>query len=197
LAAAVTVAACHAGGSEGGKGPQSASTTTDGSPTTAVSSTGSTGTGFVSDTYAYSVSSPAWFGVQANARWDGAGAPSFTDPTVDRLASKSDDRTAFVYATPTRLSLEEFARQARATGKEVRQCPTRLDATKTTTIDGERAIVDETHCPYPAGAFVLTAYAIHDRTAYVFFTFAAKPSEMSMRRQFAAFLQDVSFSTSP
>ena len=149
---------------------------------------------FVSETYGYSVESVDWYGLQANERWDGTGSPSFTDPVVDRLASERGDHTAFVYAAPTTLPLDEWTRQARARGRNVRQCPTTLDATNNTVIGGEPAILDQTHCPPgPKGAYVLVAYAIHGGRGYVFFTFDTRTPERSTRRGFTAFLRKVAF----
>jgi hypothetical protein len=150
--------------------------------------------GFVSHTYGYSVHSPAWLGVEATQAWDGTGSPSFSDPVVDHLTS-SDYNDAFVDAAPTPLSLTEFARRQRSVGKDVRQCPDKLEATRQIRISGEKALLDETHCPYPNGAFVLSAYTIHQGKGYVFFTFDANAPEAEMRHWFDALLQVVAFDT--
>jgi len=191
----VALAICSGcGGSSDDSSPAQVSGTSASSPDSATTPPESAlaDTGFVSHTYGYSVDSAAWLGVEATEAWDGSGSPSFSDPVVDHLSS-TDYNDAFVDATPTTLSLTQFARRQRAAGKDIRQCPAKLEATHSITISGEKAILDETHCPYPNGAFVLSAYTIHQAMGYVFFTFDANTPEADMRHWFSALLKDVAF----
>jgi hypothetical protein len=141
---------------------------------------------FVSDLYGYSVDS--WTGTPAQEAWDGTGSPGDGDPTVDSLVGPEGQR-AIAYAGPTKLTLKKFVAKARKTNAEQRACPAKPEKTETTTIGGERAILDELHC----GVFAISADAVHKGQVYVFFTYDQPGKEAEMREWFGSLLQAVSF----
>ena len=71
--------------------------------------------------------------------------------------------------------------------------PGRAGGDRPTTISGEPAILDEIHCPDPAGVFALSSTVIHAGMVYAFFTFDQPGKEAEMRIWFASLLQTISF----
>jgi hypothetical protein len=136
--------------------------------------------------YGYSVDS--WSGLSAHKAWDGTGSPGDGDPAVDSLTGPQS-QTAFAYAGPTKATLKKFVARARRTNAKLRACPAKPEKTEPTTIDGERAIVDELHC----GVFALNATAIHDGQVYVFVAYDQPGREAEMRKWFRTFVKAVSF----
>jgi hypothetical protein len=194
LIGSLMLAACGGGNST----PSSSSeTTSDSTPSpTATTTTTEAATGrFVSTYYGYTVKSPGWSGTSASTAWNGTALPSGdTDPAVDTLAGPDLQRT-LAYAGPVSSSLEKFAATSRAENAELHQCPKTPEATRRTTIDGERAIVEELYCPDESGVFTLTASVIHAGQVYVFCTFDQPGKEARMRHWFDSLLQGVSFTT--
>jgi hypothetical protein len=178
-AAVGVLAAC--GGNEA---TDSTSTSSAAAPPTPTTTTAQQS--FVSDLYRYSVDS--WTGTSAQTAWDGTGSPGDGDPTVDSLSGPELQR-AFAFAGPTKATLKQFVAKGRKTNAQLRGCPEKPEKTESTTIDGERAIIDELHC----GVFALSASTIHDGQVYVFFTYDQPGKEAEMRDWFGSLLQAVSF----
>ena len=176
LAAAGVVAACS---DDSSSSAVTTTTATSSALTTATTTaTPSNGGVFVSTTYGYTIRSPLWSGLGANASWDGTGSPGSADPTVDRLYTP-DNRLVFAYGGPTDASLPEFVADSRSTAAAARDCPVKPEATRRVTISGEPGVVDETHCN---GVFALSAFVVHAGRAVVFFTFDQPGHEAAMRR---------------
>jgi hypothetical protein len=179
-AAVGTLAAC--GGNDATSSTRSTTTSAAAAPPTTTAALQS----FVSDLYGYSVDS--WTGTSAQEAWDGSGSPGDGDPTVDQL-SGPDFQRAFAYAAPTNAKLESLVAKARRMNADLRGCPKKPEKTESTTIGGERAILDEVHC----GVFALSATTVHDGKVYVFFTYDQPGKEAEMRDWFRSLVKDVSF----
>jgi hypothetical protein len=182
LASLGVLAAC--GGDESPAGPTTASSTV----ATSASATSPADDLFVSTTYRYTITSPAWRGLQASQAWDGTGSPGSADPTVDRLYA-DDNQNVYAYGGVTKASLDKFVSTSRSTGADLRGCRVKPEATTPITISGEAAVLDETHCN---GVFALTAYLVSAGRAYVFFTFDRPGHEAATRRWFASLMRNVS-----
>ena len=189
---AAMLAACGNGSSA--EGP-SQPTTAGGSPTPSTPTEPTTTTPpagpFVSTLYGYSVAAPGWTGKPAATPWDGMGSPGNGDATVDLLFGPFGRQVA-AFGEPTGTTLTKFVAALRKTNVTAHQCPLKAEATHTIAIDGNRAILDEEHCPPGDGVFALTAYLVHAGRAFVLFTFSAPGHEASMRAWFRAFLRYVS-----
>jgi hypothetical protein len=178
------LAAC--GGSPSPAATQSASTT----PVTTAPAEP-----FVSAHYGYTVTSTDWTGTDATKAWDGAGAPGDGSPTVDTLEGPEGVR-AWAMAAPTEATLQEYVDEYRKANSKAHQCPMKPEKTEPTTIGGEPAILDETHCPTQVGAFSITATVIHDGTASTFFTYTTvqgSEAEAFTRNWFEGLLPLISF----
>jgi hypothetical protein len=143
---------------------------------------------YQSELYGFSLTSTDWTGTGAATAWDGTGSPGDGDPTVDVLVGPESFR-AFAYGNSTSATLREFADASRATNATVHPCPEKPASTKKTTIDGVPALVDTMDC----GVFVMTAYAVHDGRANVFFTYDQLDREAVVRAGFGSLLELVSF----
>lgn len=193
LLGAVVLGAC------GGSNSPSSSTSTTTPPTTALTSQPATSSvapagPFTSAIYKYAVSSKAWTGSPASSAWDGTGSPGDGDPTVDILDGPEGQR-AFVYGKPTTSTLPRVVARSRAVGAKIRPDCVKPEATRTTTIDGEPAIVDEIHCPAKTGVFALNAFVIHDGREYVIFTYDQPGDEAGMRAWFGDLLAQLNLGT--
>ena len=149
---------------------------------------------FRSALYGYVVTSLDWTGRSATIAWDGTGSPGDLDPTVDALIGPQG-HPVWAMAASTTATLDESVASARAAAHASTDhpCPAEPEATRPTTVSGEPAIVDEIHCPDPAGVFALSAYVIHAGQAYTFFTFDQPGKESEMRAWFGSLLQTISF----
>jgi hypothetical protein len=191
FAAAGVVSACSDDGSAVPTTTATSSALTTATTTTATTTTATTSDGavFVSTTYGYTIRSPLWSGLGANASWDGSGSPGSADPTVDRLFT-ADNRVAFAYGGPTDASLPAFVADSRSAAAAARGCPVEPEATRRVTISGEPGVIDETHCN---GVFALSAFVVHAGRALVFFTFDQPGHEAGMRRWFGSLVSQVAF----
>jgi hypothetical protein len=176
------LAAC---GGDDSASPPSSETTTTAATTTAPPAPKR----FESKLYHYAVKSPDWIGTSAQTAWDGKGSPGDGDPTVDYLIGPSSHRV-FAYGEPTKAPLQSFVSAARKANASLRQCRVKPEKTGTTTIGGEPATLDETHCN---GVFALSAYVNHAGRIDVFFTYDQPGKEAAMRVWFRSLLQSVSF----
>jgi hypothetical protein len=150
---------------------------------------------FVSAHYDYTVTSTEWTGTDATRAWDGAGAPGDGSPTVDTLEGPDGVR-AWALAVPTEATLQEYVDEFRKANSKVHMCPLKPEKTKPTTIGGEPAILEETHCPAQVGVFSITATVIHNGTASTFFTYTLVPgseAETFTRSWFEGLLPLISF----
>jgi hypothetical protein len=146
----------------------------------------------VSSQYGYTVE-PEWSGTNATVLWDGTGSPGDGDPVVDTLTGP-DGQRAFAFAEPSDAELEEYAAAFRATNATVHPCPRKPEATRSTTIGGAPAILDEMHCPASSGPFTMIAFVLHNGHANVFFTYSIAPgSEAFTRGWFEPLLGGISF----
>ena len=189
LLALLTAAVGVLAGCGGNRGTGSTTTSAAASPATTAETTTTATTAeesFASDLYGYSVDS--WTGTSAQTAWDGTGSPGDGDPTVDSLSGPELQR-AFAFAGPTKVTLKQYVAKGRKTNAQLRGCPEKPERTESTTIDGERAIIDELHC----GVFALSATAIHDGQVYVFFTYDQPGKEAEMRDWFRSLIKEVSF----
>jgi hypothetical protein len=173
------------GGDDSASPPSSVATTTAATTTTAPPAPKR----FESKLYHYAVKSPDWIGTSAQTAWDGTGSPGDGDPTVDYLIGPSSHRV-FAYGEPAKTTLKGFVAASRKANAKLRQCRVEPEKTGTTTIGGEPAILDETHCN---GVFALTASVIHAGRADVFFTYDQPGKEAAMRTWFRSLLKSVSF----
>jgi len=166
------------------------------SNSTGVSPTGSSQEAFASSHYGYSITSTDWKGAQATTAWDGTGSPGDTDPSVDTLVS-AKGQIAWAYGEPTTDTLQKFTATLRKVDATVHPCPVKPETTDTISVGGERAILDDEHCPPGNGAYVILAYVVNSGHGYVFFTFSTPPdTETFTRRWFTSLLKDVSFDKS-
>jgi hypothetical protein len=148
---------------------------------------------FVSTHYGYTVTSADWTGTDATEAWDGTGAVGDGDPTVDTLEGPEGVR-AFAVAEPTAATLEEYVAASRKANAKVHPCPVRPEKTGSTTVGGELATLDETHCPARVGPYAISAIVIHAGSAYSFFTYSTVPgSEAFTRNWFGSLLKFISF----
>ena len=193
-------------GACGGGGPASTTAATTGPSTSSGATTsGATTTGgatapptpaaepFVSTNYGYTITSPEWTGTDATEVWDGTGAPGDGDPFVDTLVGPEGVR-AFALAEPTDATLEEYVAASRKANAKVHPCPAKPENTSQTTVGGEPATLDETHCPAKVGPYAISAIVVHAGTAYSFFTYSTAPgSEGFTRGWFTDLLPLISF----
>ena len=192
---AVVLAAC---GSSSSTSKPSSVTVTTVVPTTSAATTPSTTVApngpYRSALYGYVVTSLDWTGRSATIAWDGTGSPGDEDPTVDALLGPQG-HAVYAMAAPTTATLDEAVASARAAAHAslYHPCPAAPEATRPTTISGEPAILDEIHCPDPAGVFALSSTVIHAGMVYAFFTFDQPGKEAEMRIWFASLLQTISF----
>lgn len=192
---AVALAAC---GSSSSTSEPSSVTVTTVVPTTFATTTPSTTVApngpYRSALYGYVVTSLDWTGRSATIAWDGTGSPGDGDPTVDALIGPQG-HPVYGMAAPTTATLDEAVASARAAAhaSPYHPCPAAPEVTRPTTISGEPAILDEIHCPDPAGVFALSATVIHAGMVYAFFTFDQPGKEAEMRIWFASLLQTISF----
>ena len=176
-----------------GAGACSGASNSTGVSPTGVSPTASSQEAFVSSHYGYSITSTDWKGTQATTAWDGTGAPGDTDPSVDTLVGPKG-QLAWAFGEPTTASLQKFTAASRKVDATVHPCPVKPETTDTISVGGERAILDDEHCPPGNGAYVILAYVVHSGHGYVFFTFSTPPdTETFTRRWFTSLLKDVSF----
>ena len=84
-----------------------------------------------------------------------------------------EGRQSYVLAASTTLTLDAYASASRAAAHTSTDhpCPAAPEASATTTVAGEPAILDEIHCPDATGVFALSAYFVHSGRAYTVFTF--------------------------
>jgi hypothetical protein len=143
---------------------------------------------YQSELYGFTLTSTEWTGTGASTAWDGTGSPGDLDPTVDALVGPESFR-AFAYGLSTSVTLREFADASRAANAKVHPCPEKPASTKKTTIDGVPALVDTMDC----GVFAMTAYAVHDGRATVFFAYDQLDKEAVVRAGFGSLLELVSF----
>ena len=185
----ISVAALAACGSDSSTSNTSAVSVPATTPTT----TGPA-TPFHSDVYGYTVDSLDWQGRPATQAWDGTGSPGNGDPTVDTL-NGPEGRQAYVLAAPTTATLDEYAAASRAAAHASTDhpCPAAPEATSSTTVAGEAAILDEIHCPDAAGVFALSVYVVHSGLAYTVFTFDQPGNEAAMRTWFSELLNTIAF----
>ena len=174
-----------------GAGACSGASNSTGVSPTGVSPTASSQEAFVSSHYGYSITSTDWKGTQANIAWDGTGAPGDTDPSVDTLVG-AKGQIAWAYGEPTTDTLEKFTATLRKVDATVHPCPVKPETTDTISVGGERAILDDEHCPPGNGAYVILAYVVHSGHGYVFFTFSTLGDTFT-RHWFTSLLKDVSF----
>jgi hypothetical protein len=144
---------------------------------------------FESKLYHYAVKPPDWIGTSAQTPWDGTGSPGDGDPTVDYLIGP-DSHRVFAFGEPTKTTLKKFVAASRKANAALRQCRVKPEKTGTTTIGGEPAILDETHCN---GVFALNASVIHAGRVVVFFTYDQPGKEAAMRVWFRSLFKFVSF----
>jgi hypothetical protein len=134
-----------------------------------------------------------WTGTNATAVWDGTGSPGDGDPVVDTMEGPEGQR-AFAFGEPWDATLQEFVTASRAANATAHPCPRKPETTRSTTIGGEPAVLDEMHCPVPGGPFTMTAFVVHDGHVNVFFTYSVAPgSEAFTRAWFEPFLMGISF----
>ena len=176
-----------------GAGACSGASNSTGVSPTGVSPTGSSQEAFVSSHYGYSITSTDWKGTQADTAWDGTGAPGDTDPSVDTLVGPKG-QIAWAFGEPTTDTLQKFTATLRKVDATVHPCPVKPETTDAISVGGERAILDDEHCPPGNGAYVIMAYVVHSGHGYVFFTFSTPPpTDTFTRRWFTSLLKDVSF----
>jgi hypothetical protein len=151
-------------------------------------------TPFHSDLYGYTVDSPDWHGRPATEAWGGLDSSGNLDTTADTLLGP-DGRQAYVLATPTTMTVDEWAAASRAAAhaNTAYPCPAGPSATAPTTVGGEPAILDEIYCPDATGDFALTAYLVHSGHAYDVLTFDEPGHEAAMRTWFGELLNTIAF----
>jgi hypothetical protein len=155
--------------SSGATTPATTGPTTSSSGTTSPT-TAPPGEPFVSSHYGYTVASSDWTGTDAAKAWDGTGAPGDGDPFVDTLQGPEGVR-AFAVAEPTDATLEEYVAASRKANSKGHPCPLEPEKTRSTTVGGEPATLDETHCPARVGPYAINVIVIHDGIAHSFFTY--------------------------
>jgi hypothetical protein len=172
-------------------GPTTSDPTTTGSATTPPTS--APAEQFVSTNYGYTITSTEWTGTDATEVWDGTGAPGDGDPFVDTLMGPEGVR-AFALAEPTDATLAEYVAASRKANAKGHPCPPKPEKSHQTTVGGEPATVDETHCPADVGPYAINAIVFHAGTAYSFFTYSTVPgSEAFTRNWFQDLLPLISF----
>jgi hypothetical protein len=148
---------------------------------------------FVSSHYGYTVTSTDWTGTDATETWDGTGAPGDGDPFVDTLEGPEGVR-AFAVAEPTDATLEEYVAASRKANAEGHPCPPKPEATRSITVGGDPATLDEIHCPARVGPFAISVVVIHDGIAHSFFTYTTvSGAEAFTRNWFEGLLPLISF----
>jgi hypothetical protein len=146
---------------------------------------------FTSAAYGYTVQSADWIGADADAPWDGTGAPGDGDPTVDVLLGPNGERF-FGFGEHTGASLARVVAAFRAANAGVHPCPQKPEATHHITVGGASGVLDEMHCPVNGGVFTLLAFVKRGDRLTVFFTFDQPGREAAMRQSFRDFLGLVS-----
>ena len=99
-------------------------------------------------------------------------------------------------AVTTEATLPEYVGEARKVNSKVHMCPLKPEKAMPTTIDGEPAVLEETHCPVRVGVFAMSATVIHKGMAFTFFTYTNVPgseAETFTRDWFEGLLPLISF----
>jgi hypothetical protein len=131
-------------GASGGPGPSAAPTV------------------FTSSRYRYSITLPAgWFAGSALQTWDGKGAPTIIDNTVDTFGS-----SALAAAAPTKSSLSEWVATSIAAVQQDHSdtCPTSPDSVTPVTIGGQPGTLVAWNC----GILINNALTVVNGYGYLF-----------------------------
>jgi hypothetical protein len=159
---------------------------------------------FTSPIYGYSITLPAgWTIVAAQVAWDGTSAPGHQDSDVDQLIGPEVSGrcshiflcgpVAWALAGSTTKSLADYAAERDSVGVANNGCA-EPETSAPTTIGGEAALVEATHCPADGGILVLSAFTVQSGIGFGFYL--QEPSgdpavEPEDRSDFAAMLATV------
>ena len=151
---------------------------------------------FTSKLYAYSISVPAgWTATNAGTRWDGSGAPSVADLTVDLIDSPQRQAAVIASAAPTQKDLAAYVAAGIATTYVVHKqdgCPEKPDSVEPVTVGPEPGELVSENC----GILIFTAYAVHAGQGYrfVYRDLVTEPATaLADRATFKAMLASVEF----
>jgi hypothetical protein len=126
----------------------------------------SRGSTFTSAFYGYTVSlAVGWTSTAASTRWDGTGAPTSDNPSVDRFES-GGTATAFAAGAPTTESLDTYVTRGIATNAQVHgdTCPAKPDSVEPVAVGGEAGTLVSWNC----GILINAGFTVHGGTGYRF-----------------------------